>query len=128
MLSRLGPGIAAASDAAAIVVFVTIGLASHDRGLTATGYARDALPFLGCWFAAALGFRLYRQPTWARLAATWAVGVPAAVLIRALVLGRHLNGKEAAFLVVSLVTLGVLVTAFRLTFMLLLPRGRPARS
>ena len=102
MLLRLAPKTAAASDAAAILIFVTIGLLSHEHGLHATGYARDAVPFLGCWFAAAFGFHLYTRPSFARLAATWAVGVPAAVLVRALVLGRTLGGKEAAFLIVSL--------------------------
>jgi DUF3054 family protein len=103
---------------------VTIGLLSHHGGISLRGYARDALPFLGCWFAAALLFRLYARPGPWRLAATWAVGVPAAVLVRALVLGRTLGGKEAAFLVVSLVTIGVLVVAFRL----LLRLARPVRS
>jgi hypothetical protein len=41
------------------------------------------------------------------------VGVTAAVLVRALALGRHLGGNELAFLVVSLVTIAVLVLAFR---------------
>ena len=104
----------ALADTLAILVFVTIGLLSHHGDVTVHGYARDALPFLGCWFAAALLFRLYSRPGSWRLAATWAVGVPAAVLVRALVLGRHLGGKEAAFLVVSLVTVGVLVLAGRL--------------
>ena len=128
VLARLAPRIAATSDALAILTFVTIGLLSHEHGLHVTGYARDALPFLGCWFAAALGFHLYTRPSFARLAATWAVGVPAAVLVRALVLGRALGGKEAAFLLVSLVTVGVLVTAFRFLLTLLSPRVRPARS
>jgi hypothetical protein len=35
------------------------------------------------------------------------------VLVRALVLGRHLGGSELAFLIVSLVTIAVLVLAFR---------------
>jgi hypothetical protein len=104
----------AIADALAILVFVTIGLLSHHGDLSLRGYVRDALPFFGCWFGAALLFRLYTRPGWWRLAATWAVGVPAAVLVRALVLGRHLGSKEAAFLVVSLVTIGVLVLAFRL--------------
>ena len=102
------------ADALAILVFVTIGLLSHHGDLTLAGYARDAVPFIGCWFAAALVFRLYSQTGWWRLAATWAVGVPAAVLVRALALGRHLGSKEAAFLVVSLLTIGVLVLGFRL--------------
>jgi hypothetical protein len=106
----------AIADALAILVFVTIGLLSHHGDVTFRGYARDALPFLGCWLAAALLFRLYSRPGWWRLLATWAVGVPAAVLVRALILERHLGSKEAAFLVVSLVTIGALVLAFRLLF------------
>ena len=66
-----------------LLVFVTIGLLSHHGGVSLRGYASDALPFLGCWFAAALVFRLYRRRGPGRLAATWAVGVPAAVLLRA---------------------------------------------
>jgi hypothetical protein len=104
----------AIADAGAILVFVTIGLVSHHGGVTLAGYARDALPVLGCWFAAALLFHLYAASGRWRLAATWAVGVTAAVVVRALVLGRHVDSKEAAFLVVSLVTIGVLVLAFRL--------------
>jgi Protein of unknown function (DUF3054) len=111
----------AIADALAILVFVTIGLLSHHGDVTLRGYARDALPFLACWFAAALLFRLYSRAGWWRLVATWAVGVPAAVLVRALALGRHLGGKEAAFLVVSLVTIGVLVLAVRLLSARVLP-------
>jgi hypothetical protein len=122
-----GPGFrvaAAALDAAAILVFVTIGLLSHHGGVSGRGYARDALPFLGCWFAAAAVLGLYRRGGLLRLAATWAVGVPAAVLIRALVVGHALNGKELAFLVVSLVTIGAFVGALRLLWS---RRGRRAR-
>ena len=49
------------------------------------------------------------------------MGVPLAVLVRALVLGRNLGSKEAAFLVVSLVTVGVLVIVFRLLSSRVLP-------
>jgi hypothetical protein len=124
VLLRLAPKVAAAADVAAILVFVTIGLLSHEHGLHPTGYARDALPFLGCWFAAALCFQLYSRPSLGRLVATWAAGIPAAVLVRALILGRTLGGKEAAFLIVSLVTIGVLVVAFRLVLTLLSSRAR----
>jgi hypothetical protein len=112
--SEIRPGILVAADAVAILVFVTIGLLSHHRGVSARGYARDALPFLGCWFAAAAIARLYSRPRARRLVVTWAAGVPTAVLIRALVLGRTLGGKEAAFLAVSLVTIGLLVPVTRL--------------
>jgi hypothetical protein len=103
----------AVSDGVAILIFVTIGLLSHHGGLSVRGYGRDALPFLAGWYAAALAFRTYQRPGLWRVAATWAVGVPLGVLIRALALGRSLNGKEAAFLAVSLVTIGALVAALR---------------
>jgi len=104
----------AACDVAAIVVFVTIGLISHHRGLSAGGYARDTLPLAGGWFGAAALFRAYGDaPRGRAVLATWACGVPAGVLIRALALGRPLNGKEAAFLGVSLCMIGLLVTLLR---------------
>jgi Protein of unknown function (DUF3054) len=111
--SRAGSRTLAAADAAAILAFVTIGLVSHHKGLGAAGYARDALPLLGGWFGAALPFRLYSARSTGRLAATWLAGVTAGVLVRALALGRSLDGKEAAFYAVALTTIGVLVLAFR---------------
>ena len=123
---RLPSRLALASDAAAILVFVTIGLLSHGRGLGPAGYARDALPFLGCWFAAALACGLYTRPGAWRLPLTWAVGVPAAVLVRALVLDRRFGGSEAAFLAVSLVMIAILVSGLRAA--LTLRSARRARS
>jgi hypothetical protein len=113
------PVLLAASDLVAIVVFVTIGLISHHRGLSATGYARDTLPLAGGWFGAAALFRPYGDPPRRRaLLATWACGIPAGVLARALVLGRSLNGGEAAFLGVSMVTIGLFVLAVRSALLL----------
>ncbi len=92
----------ATADAAAIVVFATVGLLSHHHGLSVRGYARDVLPIAGGWFGAALLFRTYRTHRQTRVLATWLVGVTAGVLVRALVLGHSLNGKEATFLGVAL--------------------------
>ncbi len=101
---------------------------THHHGFV-RGYARDLPAFLGCWFAAALAFRLYRRPGAWRLAATWALGVPLAVLLRALVARPPLNGKEGAFLAVSLVTIAVLVLVLRWLvsggFRLRAPRASP---
>jgi hypothetical protein len=91
-----------AADAAALVAFCIVGLLSHHGAVTAGGLAHDALPLLGGWFAAALLLRLYTRPSLARLLATWACGVTAGVAIRALVLGRSFDGREAAFLGVAL--------------------------
>jgi hypothetical protein len=98
------------ADAMGILVFATVGLLMHDHSLSLTGYARDALPVLGGWFAAALAFGAYRRPSWRTLVATWLVGVPAGVLVRALVLGRDFDGDQAVFLGIAL--------AFTLLFVL----------
>ena len=110
--ARHRPPRSLAADVAALVVFVTIGLVSHHHGFV-RGYARDLPAFVGCWLADALVFSLYRRAGAWRLVATWALGVPVAVLLRALVVGHALNGSEGAFLVVSLVTIAVLVLVFR---------------
>ena len=89
------------TDAIALVVFVTVGLLSHHGGVSAAGYARDALPLLACWFAAAAAFRLYSHPSRGALLRTWAVGVTAGVAVRQLVVWS-LAGKDAVFLVVAL--------------------------
>jgi len=115
----------ALSDTIAILVFATVGLLSHDHGLSATGYARDALPILGAWFAVALLLRTYVTQRPRRVLATWALGVPVGVLIRALVLGRSLNGKEATFLGVALVSILLFVLVLR-SLLALTPPARPA--
>jgi hypothetical protein len=93
----------APTDAVAIVVFATVGLLSHHKGLSLRGYARDALPIMAGWFGAAILFRTYITHRQKRVLATWLVGVTAGVLVRALILGHSLNGKEATFLGVALV-------------------------
>ena len=107
------PAVLAAIDALAIIAFVTVGLISHNHGLSAAGYARDALPILGAWFGAALLFGTYRIGGMRRLLATWAVAVPVGVLIRGIVLGRTLNADQFEFLAVALVFSLLFVLAFR---------------
>ena len=114
MLFRATRRVLALTDAVAILLFATIGLISHDKGLSAGGYARDWLPLLAGWYGAALLFHLYSRPRLRALLETWLVGITTGVLLRALVLGRSLNGKEAAFLVVSLVMSLIFVGALRI--------------
>jgi Protein of unknown function (DUF3054) len=101
---------AAAADAAAIVLFAVVGLLAHHGDISGRGLARDALPLLGGWFAAALLARLYTRPAPLRLTATWLAGITAGVAVRAAVLGHTDGGREAAFLAVAL--------AFTLLFLL----------
>ena len=110
----LRPAAAVACDTTAILVFAVVGLLSHKGGVSATGLARDALPLLGGWLVAATLFRLYVRPAPRRLLATWLVGVAGGVVVRALVLGHHAVGKEAAFLGVALAFTLLFVFAARL--------------
>jgi hypothetical protein len=93
------------------VLFAIVGLLSHHA--SASAFARDALPLLGGWFAAALATRLYQRPSIQRLLVTWAAGITTGVLVRALILGRHLDGHQAAFLATSLVFTLLFVLALR---------------
>lgn len=102
-----------AADAIAIVVFAAIGQLSHHGGVSASGFARDALPIMAGWFVAAAVFGAYRNPSRRAFALTWLVGVTAGVALRALVLGRTANGHEAAFLLVSLVFTLLLILSCR---------------
>ena len=104
---------------AALIVFSVVGLLSHDGAVSAAGLARDALPLLAGWFAAALLFRTYRRRSGRALLLTWIVGVPLGVALRAVVLGRALEGREAAFLAVALTFTLVFVLALRVVLGLL---------
>jgi hypothetical protein len=88
-------------------VFAAIGVATHDA--SAGAFVRDALCFLGAWFAVALAVRLYARGGLTRLAVTWLVGVSLAVLVRAAVVG-HLPG---AFYAVALGFTALLLGAAR---------------
>jgi hypothetical protein len=90
------------ADATALVLFAVVGMLSHD-GISAAGFARDALPLLATWFGVAAAVGTYRRPSWRTLLLTWAVAVPLGVLLRALVLGRDLDGSQLAFLTTTLV-------------------------
>ena len=104
----------ALGDGLVLVLFAVIGLITHHRGVGANGLARDALPVLAGWFSAAALFGTYRRGTWPPFLAAWALGVTGGVLVRGLVLHRHVfSGKELAFLAVTLVVTLALFVAWR---------------
>jgi hypothetical protein len=76
----------AITDGAALVLFTVVGVLTH--GSSVSALARDLLAFVGCWFAAALALRLYARPSRTRLLATWLLGITAAVLLRAAIVGH----------------------------------------
>ncbi len=76
----------AASDAAALIVFVVVGVLTH--GASGGAFGRDLACILGGWFAAALAFRVYARGGQWRFVATWLLGVSAGVLVRAAFVGH----------------------------------------
>ena len=103
----------ALADATALVLFSVVGLLSHDGAVSAAGLARDALPLLAGWFAAALLFRTYRTRSVRTLLLAWVVGVPLGVALRAIALGRAFEGRQVAFLAVALTFTLLFVLALR---------------
>ena len=103
----------ALGDVIAISLFAPIGLISHDKGITLEGLARNALPVVVGFLAAAPLLGAYRRHSLARLAAAWALGVIAGVLVRAAILGHGYGRTTFTFLTVTLVVTGLLLAAWR---------------
>jgi hypothetical protein len=115
----------AIADTLALVAFVVVGLRSHRIGAIAEIAARNAVPLAIAWIAVALVVGTYRRRDLASLVITWAVAVPAALLVRTWWVGSPQGGRIAVFLGVGM--------AFTLLFLLIgrglvaaLTRTRPA--
>ena len=100
------------ADACCVLAFVVIGRASHSDGETLAGVASTAWPFLAGLACGELAARAWRQPL---------ALVPAGVgaWLGAVVVGQGLRvvagqGTAPAFIVVSLVFLGLFLLGWRL--------------
>ncbi len=110
------------ADLAALLVFVLVGLRSHHEAAMAAAFARTAIPFVGAWLVASAIIRTYRPARLVRLVKTWAIAVPAGVVLRAIWVGSE-GSKVVEFLFVAM--------AFTLLFLLagrLLARSVVSRS
>ena len=111
---------ALAGDVACILVFATIGRASHDGIASVGDVLRTALPFL-----VALGVGWLVTLAWRAPLAPVRVGVPvAAVTVLVGMLGRALLGEGTAlpFVVVATVTVLLLLVGWRLVARLVASR------
>jgi Protein of unknown function (DUF3054) len=98
------------ADAAALIVFVLIGIRGHRAG-TVEGFLRNAVPLLGVWFLIAWLRHTYRRPGWRSLLRNWIVAVPVGLLVRTLIVGSPRGGRILVFIAVGL--------AFTLLFLVL---------
>lgn len=99
---RAGFRTAVAADTVALLAFVVVGVVDHGGGLALEPLARNAVPFLGAWFSAAVAVGTYRSGGLGRLLLTWVLAVPVGTVVRALWLGRSFDEAFVMFLVVGL--------------------------
>jgi glycopeptide antibiotics resistance protein len=106
------------ADAAALVVFVFVGISGH-RASTVEGFVRNAVPLLGVWFLVAWLAHTYRRPGWRSLLRNWIVAVPIGLLVRTLIVGSPKSGKILVFIAVGLAFTLLLLVLGRLLARLL---------
>lgn len=105
---------AALIDAAALLVFASVGIAMHGAGFGRGAILRNVVPFLGAWCLLAPVTGVYRRLSLGRLLAHWAVAIPAAVLVRQLWVGRFVSRATVVFLIAALAFTLALLLAGRL--------------
>jgi hypothetical protein len=104
--------LAFAADACCVLAFVVIGRANHHAGETLAGVASTAWPFLAGLAAGELATRAWRRPL-ALIpagAGVWLGAVAGGQVLR-VVAGQ---GTAVAFIIVSLLFLGLLLLGWRL--------------
>jgi hypothetical protein len=100
-----------AGDAAAMLLFAVVGIASHEKDVSLAIFARSFLPFVVAWFTlgALLGALRMERPSLQLLAVYLVCGVTALVA-RSVIFDRTLFN---AFFVIALVGNGLLLFAWR---------------
>ena len=101
LLGRRGTVWYMLADAAALIVFVLLGLRGHHAS-TVEGFLRNAVPLLGVWFLVAWLAHTYRRPGWRSLLRNWIVAIPIGLLVRTLIVGSPRGGKILVFIAVGL--------------------------
>ncbi|MDP9343768.1 MAG: DUF3054 domain-containing protein [Actinomycetota bacterium] len=110
------------------MVFVLIGLSTHDEGVTAASVLRVLGPILVLWFAAGAVLGTYRQATLRTLLPAWLVAVAGGILVRYAIFHRPATaGKLVAFIGVALAFTLLFLLAWRLAARFLLGTGGRAK-
>jgi hypothetical protein len=108
----------ALADAAALIVFVLVGISGHRAG-TMEGFLRNAAPLLAVWFIIAWLAHTYRRPGWRSLIRNWIVAVPVGLLVRTLIVGSPKGVRILVFIAVGLAVTLVFLVLGRLLVRLL---------
>ena len=110
--SRVGRAVVAGSlDVAAVAVFVLVGRRGHDEGLTVSGVASTAAPFVIGLAAGWATTRAWRAPASMPVGAViWLVTAVLGLVLRRTVFD---DGTALTFVVVTALTLAVLLLGWR---------------
>jgi len=98
-----------ATDAAALLAFVAIGMRSHQIGVILEVAARNVVPLAVTWGLVSVVAGTYRRRDLVSLLTTWAIAVPLGLLARTWWVGSPRGGRIAVFLGVGLVSTLVLL-------------------
>lgn len=103
--------LAAALDAASIVLFVAIGKREHDQDTAIEGLVSTAAPFLIGLLVAWLVVRVWNRPTaWSTGVMIWPITVVVGMVLRSAVWD---DGTATAFVVVATAFLGLTLVGWR---------------
>ena len=117
---KLSAIIAGVIDVVAVVVFVVIGQRNHDGSSDVYGIINLAAPFLIALGTSWAVLRTWRGPfNRASFVATWAITVVGGLFLRRVVFDR---GIAMAFIIVTVITLGLLLGLGRLLSQKLSPK------
>ena len=125
---RPSPRAAAVVDGIALTAFVVVGVIQHDEGLALRGLLRTGLPLLVTWYLVTLIVGTYRRPGWATVLLTWAIAVPAGLVVRSVVRGGPWGHGLVVFGGVALAFTLLFVLAGRLLLMAFDAARRSGRS
>jgi DUF3054 family protein len=128
MTTPAGGRSAALVDALALVVFISIGIATHDAGFTVREISTTAIPFLGAWFLVAWALALYRRPRWPALVATWLIAIPVGAVVRSALRGGPWDDRLLVFASVALAFGGLFVAVGHVALGLLGRARQPSPS
>jgi hypothetical protein len=111
MNERPRPATALLTDLVCVLIFCSIGRRSHAEGLTVTGIAETAWPFLTGTLAGWLAARGWQRP--ASLYPTGLIVWVGTVVIGMVLRKANSAGTAGSFIVVATVTTGVLLLGWR---------------
>jgi hypothetical protein len=114
------------ADAAALIVFVLVGIRSHHEVGALDLFLRNAVPLEVAWFAVSFVAATYRRPGIRTLLWTWIIAVPAGLVVRSIWVGSPSGSRLLVFVGIGMAFTLLFLLAGRGVVELVDRRRRPA--